>query len=319
MDTRSLLQSFAMDKDSWIRSVEEVARGLACECLCPCCGDAVLARQGEIREWHFAHASGSQCEGAVESALHLAAKELLLEHKGTSTPEACARHEVRLPDGRVGKGEAVRPEQWTHFDSVEAEKRVGTIRPDVVAVIEQHMLFIEVAVTHFVDEEKCAELQRLGVPTIEIDLASLKDEHWTWERLTEVVIESALHKRWLLPPNDVALMHQATGAALRNAEAQPLPTPSQQSSTAPARAPRTRFWINGRMVDAIERPFGIAVWCPYDPDLNALLKPIIRNLGGRWQPRFKNWLLPLEGKSWLFEELNKLSAESHAYPGSYRR
>lgn len=83
MENQSLLQSFAMDKEDRIRSVEEVARGLACECACTSCGDQVIARQGEIREWHFAHAAESDCEGGAETALHLAAKQLLLESGGT--------------------------------------------------------------------------------------------------------------------------------------------------------------------------------------------------------------------------------------------
>ena len=88
---------------------------------------------------------------------------------------------------------------------------------------------------------------------------------------------------------------------------QPVPV-TEPPAVKPSSAIRTRFWIKERMVDSIERPFGIAVWSPYDPELNALIKSIVRLLGGRWQPRFKNWLLPLEAKAWLFEELTKHSS-----------
>jgi competence protein CoiA len=309
MENRSLLQSFAMDKEGRIRSVDEVARGLACDCRCPCCGESVIARQGEIREWHFAHSSGSLCDGGAEGALHLAAKQLVMESKGLTVPEARIRLEMRLPDGRSGVGEAVRPECWIDFHSVEAEKSIGSIRPDIVAVTGNTMLFVEIAVTHFVDEHKRATLQELNIPTIEIDLAVLQHEKWTWEILQEQVIERALNKRWVHIIDQQALQLEAREAALIAAWASPLKTCAERAEHS-SRVRRTRFWIGGRMVDAIERPFGIAVWSPYDPCLNELIKPIVRFLGGRWQPKFKNWLVPLAAKEWLFEELSKHSIRS---------
>lgn len=309
MENQSLLQSFAMDKDGRIRSVDEVARGLACECFCPSCTDAVMARQGEIREWHFAHAGDSHCDGGSESALHLAAKQLLLESGGLTVPEIRVRAEVRLPDGRVGKGEAYRPGRWIDFQTVEAEKAIGTIRPDIVAVVGNSMLFVEIAVTHFVDTEKQAVLASLGVPTVEIDLATFQCEKWTWELLYEYVIEHALNKRWVHFLEHEALRKEADEAAEQAALSQPIPI-SDLPKVSPPASVRTRFWIGNRMVDAIERPFGIAVWSPYDPELNVLIKSIVRFLGGRWQPRFKNWLLPLSSKAWLFEELSKHSTRA---------
>ena len=307
MENQSLHQLFAMDKEGRIRSVEEVARGLACECVCPSCGAPVIARQGAVREWHFAHAAESDCKGGMETALHLAAKQLLLENGGLTIPEIRVQREVRLPDGRVGKGEAYRPEQWVDFQSVEAEKTVGTIRPDIVAVVGPEMLFIEIAVTHFVDEEKRSILTSYEVPTIEIDLASHHGDHWTWELLGDYVIENTQLKRWVHILDQRNLADEAFQAAKQAALIQPIPIKESQAVKSPS-AVRTRFWIKERMVDTIERPFGIAVWSPYDPELNALIKSIVRFLGGRWQPRFKNWLIPLEAKAWLFEELTKHSS-----------
>ncbi len=308
MENRSLLQSFAMDKEGRIRSVDEVARGLACECVCPCCREAVIARQGDIREWHFAHVADSECEGGLETALHLAAKQLLLEHRGMTVPEIRIQKEVRLPDGRVGIGSTYRPERWVDFTEVASEKSVGQIRPDIVAVVGTTMLFVEVAVTHFVDPDKQAVLEKLGLPTIEIDLANFQGERWTWELLAEHVIEHALNKCWVHFLDEKALHDEAQASALQAALATPLPA-QEAVCTSVAKAPRTRFWVKNRMVDVIERPFGLAIWSPYDPELNVLIKSIMQSLGGRWQPRFKNWLVPLEAKSWLLRELGERSGQ----------
>lgn len=304
METLSLLQSFAMDKDDRIRSVDEVARGLGCECVCPTCGDKVIARQGEVREWHFAHVSVSDCEHAAEGALHRAAKQLLVESGGMTIPEARVPANVTLPDGRTGYGEAFRPEAWIDFQQAEAEKAFGEIRPDVTAMTDGKMLFIEVAVTHFVDAEKRAVLAKLQIPTIEIDLSGLFQTRWDWNLLHEVVIENAVYKSWGHIIDSVVLQKEAHDAAVCAALDKPLhiPEASQPNCT------RTRFLIRQRIIDVIERPFGVAIWSPYDPEMNSFIKLLMKAVGGRWQPKFKNWLAPLDAKTYIFQELERASS-----------
>lgn len=305
METVSLLQSFAVDKKGRVRSVEEVARGLACDCACSVCGERLIARQGEIREWHFAHESGSDCAGSAESALHAAAKQLLAESGGMTVPEICVRTSITIPDGRTGVGEARRPELWLDFEAVDVEKSLGGIRPDLIAHMQGELLCIEIAVTHFVDEVKREILKTLGHPTVEINLARIEREKWDWELLTDVVVESGTYKTWLHIKDKERLAEQARQAAIESATSKPLPTSAEPRSG--AHAPRTRFRVGGRIVDVIEHPFGLAIWSPYDPALNDQIKALIRPLGGRWQPRFKNWLVPNEAKEWLFGELMRMS------------
>ena len=60
-------------------TVREVANGRDCNCVCIACGTRLQARQGEIRNWHFAHDSEIQCQGAAEAAIHHMAKQLISE------------------------------------------------------------------------------------------------------------------------------------------------------------------------------------------------------------------------------------------------
>lgn len=308
MESNSLLQLFAIDKHNLVRSVDEVSRGLACECTCPNCGEKVIARQGDVREWHFAHATVAECDFAAESALHRAAKQVLLQNKGISIPIRKVNETVTLPDGRIGVGEATRPEMWIDFITVDAEMTFNNVRPDITASIGSTYLFIEVAVTHFVDDNKMQSLNVLNIPTIEIDLARVKDVKWTWSLLEAAVLENTENKKWLKALDYAALQKEAQNAALVDALSHPVLEPVNGK---PKSVVRTRFWIDSRMLDIIERPFGLAIWSPYDPHLNAIIKPLMRTIGGRWQPKFKNWLAPLEAKSYLFDELCKLSHNQH--------
>lgn len=306
MNNSILLQSFAVDKEGRIRSVDDVSRGLACDCLCPSCGEKVIARQGEIREWHFAHSSGVECDGAAESALHLAAKQILVDKRGMNLPEITEVATVNLPDGRTGTAQAVRQSAWLDFQSVELEMTYGEIIPDVVVRNGDELLFIEIAVTHFVDQDKTLIIESMNIPTIEIDLSVLERDKWDWELLEEVVIDSVIFKHWLHYADSHELKSKAKELALKVANACPVP----ENSTFERKKPtRTRFWVGSRMVDVVERPFGLAIWSPYDPIFNETIKSLMRVGGGRWQPKFKNWLLPLEAKEWIFDELNTLSGK----------
>ena len=64
-------------KDGNIVSIDEVQSGKECGCVCPACGDELIARKGEKRMHHFAHRSNEDCEYGYESSLHLAAKDIL--------------------------------------------------------------------------------------------------------------------------------------------------------------------------------------------------------------------------------------------------
>lgn len=49
-------------KDGMATSIENVESGLKCGCICPSCGEPLVARKGAKRMHHFAHYSGHNCE-----------------------------------------------------------------------------------------------------------------------------------------------------------------------------------------------------------------------------------------------------------------
>ncbi|MBR7551208.1 hypothetical protein KC220_21960, partial [Mycobacterium tuberculosis] len=49
------------------------------------------------------------------------------------------------------------------FDQLIEEQAVGCIRPDIVATVDGEMMFIEVAVTSFIDTDKADFIKQLGI------------------------------------------------------------------------------------------------------------------------------------------------------------
>jgi len=208
-DHPKMVLSFAVDQAGQMVSIRDAENGLNCKCICPVCHGPLIARQGSVREWHFAHDSGVECDNAVETALHLAAKQLFINAGGMMVPSAYASREIDIPGIDTVHGEAVRPAERVEFLSIEMEKNIGHLRPDILAYTGSSMLIVEVAVTHFVGDEKNAALQAGGIPTVEIDLASYHRTEWTWDSLYEAVINSVDCKQWIVNMNAAALQNQA--------------------------------------------------------------------------------------------------------------
>jgi hypothetical protein len=68
----SALSIFAgVDAGGAIRFVGDVSRGAACGCDCVACGAPLVARRGEIRNWHFAHEASQERPECFAGAVNL--------------------------------------------------------------------------------------------------------------------------------------------------------------------------------------------------------------------------------------------------------
>ena len=143
-------------------SIDNVERGLQCNCVCPSCGSALIARKGDKREHHFAHYGNTDCSGGVETALHLLAKQLICNTRTLYVPS---------PDN-YNKGDIK-----TYLNSEMECRDYSTFIPDIVLKNETEVLGIEILVTHAVDEDKTEKIRAAQLPTIEIDLSDQLDHY----------------------------------------------------------------------------------------------------------------------------------------------
>ena len=204
--------TLAVDPSGNTVTIHEVSRGLECNCICLECKESLIARKGDVVSHHFAHLPDSTCNASNESVLHKAAKRLIQEklriYFGSWPFERFLHSEIlgrkrffREHPFRVGGS------GWAHFERVEEEKDFRTptgelVRPDLVAYTNQDekpYCFIEMVVTHRMDDEKKKRLKRIGIPTVEIDLSPLRDldvlTNSNKEKLFEL-INFKSHRTW---------------------------------------------------------------------------------------------------------------------------
>lgn len=208
--------------------IKKASNGLGCNCLCSCCGDRLIAKQGEINDWHFAHESGADCSGARESALHEAAKQIIKKEQlvyigkydlvpktvleldehlmffenqyghrdsckemllNTSIQELSKLVKTDISQRMTAFIESCSKEQLS-LDDIELEKRISDVGliPDISCRFNDQPLFIEIVVTHQCEQSKIEKLKTLNIPVIEIYLSSLMNVNFTISDIREALI-----------------------------------------------------------------------------------------------------------------------------------
>lgn len=141
-----------------IFEVNKTDNGLKCNLICPECKTKFIACIGEIKTRHFKHYNETTCNPS-ETIIHKLAKKLIFNEK-----------RIFLEDKII------------NFKKVEEEKELkflgNQIKPDLVCETnEGETIFLEIKVTHKVDNEKKQKLNLLNIRVYEIDLSYLKCEN----------------------------------------------------------------------------------------------------------------------------------------------
>lgn len=151
--------TYALNKDGDLVHIDSVPNGNDCACFCPHCKSELCAKNGGSGTkmvHHFAHVSGADCVGAIESALHKMAKDVMKETLCLQLPD-------RL-DG--GHGELLK------LDKVDVEfyDKETNLRPDCIGFYGDKVIWIEFKRTHAVDAKKKGKIISAKVDCVELDL-----------------------------------------------------------------------------------------------------------------------------------------------------
>ena len=200
-----------------IEDIPKELRGLKCNCICPQCGQTLLARKGEVLEHHFAHyfdptgvrpSAGFDCdiEKANESALHLMAKQIIANERAIRVPEKLISPDEANMAKLLQEIDAwIPPYEYQKSNlitakSVDLEVHLNGFTPDVVIKTERGELLIEICVRHKVNEEKIEKVQKYNAAMLEIDLSSYFDDPVSRDELRDIIINKENDKHWIHYP-----------------------------------------------------------------------------------------------------------------------
>ncbi|MBD5804516.1 hypothetical protein AZOA_39590 [Azoarcus sp. Aa7] len=186
-----------------------VARGLACDCVCPDCGATLQARKGRKYRHYFAHHAGGTnvgtCTGGRESSLHAAARQVIADWNFIELPALLVEEGGRqgavpgrimpilrseLPDDHGGRS------YWGK----------GMVRPDVVLHGDSEQIWCEVLATHTVDDQKEARLKARNISTLEFDLSEMhRHGGWNLATLSHALKTDSRIRRWVFHSGEESL------------------------------------------------------------------------------------------------------------------
>lgn len=175
---------------------------------------------------------------------------------------------------------------WWDFERVDEEVPQQGFQPDLVGYLRDGtQLFIEVAVTSFIGEEKLRRIRAVGVRTVEIDLSDMMLGNLLVPSLEvqEQILMQTHNKFWAYPEQSTIQIEPASDCGIKP-QLQPLPQRT--------RCPEHRFTIMGMWVSARILPTGsVAVrsWS-FNPQLATLFKSWRNDLGGDYNAKYKNWI-----------------------------
>ena len=196
------------DKVIFVSELTDLERGKACNCICPVCRKQLVAKLGSHNQWHFAH-DGAECNlvAAQQTALHMLAKEIIESSKKLLFPGISIKKDDYCNDiedfrvrAKIPPTIEYRKARVVNCDSVSLEKKISSIVPDIIVTAKGRKCLIEVAVTHFVDEEKEQKIKETGLPLFEIDLSNLYNSEFSREELAEEVLFNPSNRTWIFNP-----------------------------------------------------------------------------------------------------------------------
>lgn len=136
---------FGKDKTTGrLLDVAEVLKGEQCGCICPSCGTQLVARQGTIKEWHFAHkkdyhkGTHGPCKYSWFVALRMMIRQILSEENVLFLPEYSKYHPLKEQNISVTQAQTLRYEQCA-IDKFEKREHHSF---DAKLFVQQHPLHV---------------------------------------------------------------------------------------------------------------------------------------------------------------------------------
>ena len=159
-------------KDGNIVHINEVERGLACNCICPACNGSLIARKGGIKCHHFGHNPGLNCNS--ETALHATGKRMIfqqIEYSLERKEEIPIEWKCSICE-EMHTGNLLKK---TDSASIEYSYKGGRADIGLLDVNKIPVVFIEVVVTHAPENNVYDIAKKRGIQVIEIKLKNGTD------------------------------------------------------------------------------------------------------------------------------------------------
>ncbi|HCE1979068.1 TPA: competence protein CoiA family protein [Vibrio parahaemolyticus] len=197
---------WGLSKDGKYKHIRSVDNGLKCDCVCPECKTPLVANQGSVKRWHFAHASNAECKG--ESVIHRVAKEVIVNSAHSGLPLYICSNGGNVyesdKDGIVHSKSWYAPERHYHIRQAKEEAKLGNQIVDVLCHDKAgNALAVEIFYTHRKSNVDIEKFAKNSIEAIEIDVSGIPWDA-TYEQIEKAVLQNARRTVLHSPQEDKA-------------------------------------------------------------------------------------------------------------------
>jgi len=160
--------TYALTETGEVVHISEIDRGIACKCICPACGDALIARKGDEVGHHFAHVSGNECQHGFTSSLYYAIYRTICELGYIVLPPYIKNRSIIESGSGV---HIIMPQAKVKVDRVEITKKANTGATGVAVYCSGKTLLLKILTAYTTGKKNQAKIEALGLPMLEIDLS----------------------------------------------------------------------------------------------------------------------------------------------------
>ncbi|EJG1745040.1 hypothetical protein BWH98_RS00060 [Vibrio parahaemolyticus] len=184
---------WGLSKNGEMKHIRSVDNGLKCDCVCPDCLQPLVANQGNVKSWHFAHASNAECKG--ESVIHRVAKQVIVNAAQSGLPLYISSNGGTVyeqdKDGIVHSKSWYAPERQYQIQQAKEEVKLGSQIVDVLCHDKAgNSLAVEIFYTHKKSDVDIEKFAKNSVEAIEIDVSKVSWDA-TYEQIEQAVLLNA--------------------------------------------------------------------------------------------------------------------------------
>lgn len=126
-------------------------------------------------------------------------------------------------------------------------------------------ILVEVAYSSFADEGKLAKLEAFGLRALEIDLRGHDPANFDVEATKAAILDSFENKKWLSAPEEKLRPYTEEKITIKG------------------------IWVFLRYLAWGDLAIRVGA---FNPEVNGIVKDIAKRYSGRWNPKYKNWIVP---------------------------
>lgn len=257
-------------EDNSFVDVSDVVRGKKCGCICPSCHTTLIARQGEEKQWHFAHATrkvdntDKECDFSFFVSVRMMARQVIETGIIIALPELTCTVDRQAKGAHFKEEFLVAKQSTIELNDVHKEVSFSNCVVDIVGKVEDFSFAIYF--THpnrpLPTELDVSSNQQSGVLEIKLDdTHHLFKENRTGtrqlDRLKHFLQNDLSSKSWVFHPRKASMQkaaHQRLNSAIASYQVKRQSTKSHSSHGGRASYQHNDPWLTPRNKPIVSPP-----------------------------------------------------------------